>query len=115
MLSGDRSDESITQLLGRADVGDGAASEELYARVYEALHSTARRLMANEVVGHTLSATALVHETFLRISRRSDGWADRQHFLRSAAAAMRHLENHKHVQCAGAVIVVHNVLRQLRR
>lgn len=64
----------------------GALLRELHAE----LHRLAAARMAKERVGHTLSATALLHEAWLRISQdRPDGWASRAQFFASAAEAMR--------------------------
>lgn len=47
--------------------------------------------LAHEKPGHTLDATALVHEAWLRLSEASVEWQDRNHFLRAAATAMRRI------------------------
>jgi RNA polymerase sigma factor (TIGR02999 family) len=64
--------------------------------VYDELHRMAERQMSGQPVGHTLSATALVHESYLKLVRQSArAWKDRAHFLAVAAVAMRHvLVNH---------------------
>lgn len=83
---------SLTGLLNQAAHGDTAAREAALQRIYADLHSVARRLMLGERSGHTLSATALVHEVYLRVfADESAGWADREQFLRYARAAMAHL------------------------
>ena len=69
-------------------------SSELIESVYEELRRVAARKMANEPAGHTLSATALVHEAYLRVA--SDGsksalWESREHFYIAAAEAMRRI------------------------
>lgn len=82
----------LTQLLNRAAHGDAGARAQALERLYADLHAAARRLMLGERSGHTLSATALVNEVYLRVfSGESDGWADREQFLRYARAAMAHL------------------------
>jgi RNA polymerase sigma factor (TIGR02999 family) len=68
------------------------ASEELFPLVYEQLKQIARQRMAMERKDHTLGATALVHEAYLRIV--GDGsveWPSRLHFFRAAAEAMRRI------------------------
>jgi RNA polymerase sigma factor (TIGR02999 family) len=84
-----------TTLLGAAASGDGRAAEELLPLVYEQLRLAAHRQMASEPnggAGHTLSATALVHEAYLRlIGPRRVPWAGRAHFYAAAAEAMRRL------------------------
>jgi RNA polymerase sigma factor (TIGR02999 family) len=67
---------------------DGLAAD-LLPLFYEDLKRLAQRERRRGVQGHTLQTTALVHEAFLRLSS-SRGWNDQQHFLRSAALAMRH-------------------------
>src|SRR5215471_10039839 len=61
----------VTQLLSAIDSGDPKASEELLPLVYEELRRLAAHKMANERAGHTLQATALVHEAYLRLVRES--------------------------------------------
>ncbi len=84
-----------TTLLGAAASGDGRAAEELLPLVYEQLRLAAHRQMAAEPkggAGHTLSATALVHEAYLRlIGPRRVPWEGRAHFYAAAAEAMRRL------------------------
>ena len=83
---------SLTLLLNQAAHGDVAARERAFQRIYAELHTVARRLMLGERSGHTLGATALVHELYLRVfADESAGWADRDQFLRYARAAMSHL------------------------
>jgi RNA polymerase sigma factor (TIGR02999 family) len=67
---------------------DGLAAD-LLPLFYEDLKHLARRERRRGESGHTLQTTALVHEAFLRL-RSARGWNDQQHFLRSAALAMRH-------------------------
>lgn len=83
-----------TLLLQRMEGGDGAASEELYALLYRELRHVAGRLMGREGSDHTLQPTALVHEAWLRLmgaSEATPSYRDRQHFVRLAARAMRHV------------------------
>jgi len=71
------------------------AAEELFASVYDELHGLARRQMSRQSAGHTLQATALVNEVYLKLSSRmkqaGDGaaWDSREHFLGLASRAMR--------------------------
>lgn len=82
----------LTQLLNQAAHGDADARAQALERLYADLHATARRLMLGERSGHTLGATALVHEVYLRVfADESAGWADRAQFLRYARTAMAHL------------------------
>jgi RNA polymerase sigma factor (TIGR02999 family) len=58
--------------------------------VYGQLRAIAQQRMAGERRSHTLQATALVHEAYVRLLGREDiQWADRGHFFRAAAEAMR--------------------------
>ena len=85
----------VTQLL-QAGAGDGEAWSELLPLVYEELRAIASRRMAAERQSHTLQATALVHEAYLRLVGSADpGWQGRAHFFGAAARAMRDvLANH---------------------
>src|SRR5256885_13608683 len=83
----------VTQILERVDKGDGKAAEELLPLVYEELRKLAAHKMAQEAAGHTLQATALVHEAWLRLAgpRESQAWQNRAHFFGAAAEAMRRI------------------------
>ena len=82
----------VTQILERVEKGDGKAAEELLPLVYEELRRLAAHKMANESPGHTLQATALVHEAWLRLARpHSQEWRGRDHFFSAAAEAMRRI------------------------
>ena len=61
----------VTQILVRIDDGDRAAVDELLPRVYAELQNLAHAQMANERANHTLQATALVHEAYLRLVQPS--------------------------------------------
>ena len=81
----------ITVLLDAAHKGDRGAMDRVLATLYQELHSMARRQLAGQH-GHTLDATALVHEAYLRLVGRGNGTAhfdDRAHFFAYAASAMR--------------------------
>ena len=83
---------TFTQLLDKVGGGDEAAAEELLPLVYEELRRLARRDMAAQPAGHTLQATALVHEAYLKLTGGEEvRFQDRTHFFRAAAAAMRHV------------------------
>jgi RNA polymerase sigma factor (TIGR02999 family) len=84
----------ITQLLDAAAAGDCQAAADLLPLVYDELRQLAAARMAAENPGHTLDATALVHEAYLRLvgDQHFDG---RGHFFAAAAEAMRRvLVNH---------------------
>ncbi len=80
----------LTCLLARWADGDTAARDELLAVVYAELRQLAGGYMRRERADHTLQPTALVHEAFLRLTNGAPvSWADRSHFFRVAARAMR--------------------------
>ena len=64
---------------------------ELLPQVYDELRRLAAAKLAREADGHTLDATALVHEAWLKLAGASVEWQDRTHFLRTAATAMRRI------------------------
>lgn len=80
----------VTVLLQAASAGSSTAPQELLSLVYGQLRAIAQQRMAGERRSHTLQATALVHEAYVRLLGREDvQWADRGHFFRAAAEAMR--------------------------
>ncbi len=79
----------ITVLLARWREGDASALEELTPLVYDNLRRLAAHYMAGEKPGHTLTATAVVHEAYLRLLGTSAAFHDRAHFLATAARQMR--------------------------
>lgn len=82
----------LTQLLTAAHLGDAAAQEQLWSKVYGELKSVAHRMMAGEKPGRTLHPTALVHETWLRLfGDNPSPFDNRRHFFATAAKAMRHI------------------------
>jgi RNA polymerase sigma factor (TIGR02999 family) len=87
---------TVTQLLSEWSKGDHAALEQLMPMVYEELRRLARSHLRRERRDHTLQATALVHEAYLRlIDQHSVSWQNRAHFLGMAAQMMRRvLVNH---------------------
>lgn len=75
-----------------AAAGDAVAAEQLLPLVYEQLRKAAQKRLAAERGGHTLQATALVHEAYLRlVGPRKVPWRDRAHFYKAAAEAMRRI------------------------
>jgi RNA polymerase sigma factor (TIGR02999 family) len=81
---------TITLLLRAWSQGDGAASEQLLALVYDDLKQRARRQLRRERSDHTLQPTALVHEAYLRLMQQSEvSWQNRAQFLGLAASMMR--------------------------
>ena len=82
--------QRVTQILRLMDLSDPAQAEELLAIVYDELRQLARRQLQGERAGHTLQATALVHEAYLRlVDSRDLRWESRGHFFGTAARAMR--------------------------
>src|SRR5262245_43421842 len=86
------SDSEPTELLRAWSQGDGSAFERLVPLIYEELHRLARRYMRQERRDHTLQATSLVNEAYLRlIDVNRVEWRDRAHFLAVAAQMMRRI------------------------
>ena len=85
-------DGAVTELLLRWGRGDENALEQLMPLVYHELHRIARRCMAGERVGHSLQATAIVNEAFVRlVDGKAVAWNDRAHFLAVSARVMRRI------------------------
>jgi RNA polymerase sigma factor (TIGR02999 family) len=79
----------ITQWLDAAREGDRSAMDRVLSTLYQELHAMARRQLAGQQA-HTLDATALVHEAYLKlIGRKTAQFEDRAHFFAYAASAMR--------------------------
>jgi len=84
--------QTLTQLLCGCGDGDKAALEQLMPMVYHELHRLAARHLASERNGHTLQATALVNEAYLRlIDQKRVQWQNKAHFLGIAAQMMRRI------------------------
>jgi RNA polymerase sigma factor (TIGR02999 family) len=82
----------VTHLLKAWSGGDQGALEKLTPKVYLELRRMAAKYMRNERVGHTLQATALVHEVFLRLVEVDNvSWQDRAHFFAVSANMMRRI------------------------
>jgi RNA polymerase sigma factor (TIGR02999 family) len=82
----------VTRILYRAGAGDRAAVDELLPLVYDQLRRDAQNRMAGERPDHTLDATALVHEAYLRlVGDRRLPWRNRAHFYAAAVEAMRRI------------------------
>ena len=95
----------VTRILTAIEQGDGQAAEQLLPLVYDELRKLAAARMAAENPGHTLSATALVHEAYLRLVG-DQHFDDRGHFFAAAAEAMRrilvnHARDRKRLKRAG--------------
>ena len=91
----------LTRILSAIDAGDPHAARQLLPLVYDELRKLAAGYMANEAPGHTLDATALVHEAYLRLvayegrgatgAGREKGFPNARHFFAAAAEAMRRI------------------------
>jgi RNA polymerase sigma factor (TIGR02999 family) len=92
----------VTHILSAIEQGDPHAAEQLLPLVYDELRKIAAQQMALEKPGHTLQATALVHEAYLRLvanpasvskepesAQSEPHWNSRRHFFAAAAEAMR--------------------------
>jgi len=79
----------LTSALRALRGADPAAAEDAARRLERVLHRLARTLMAGERRDHTLQPTALVNEAFLRLAGQRVDWANRGHFLATAATMMR--------------------------
>jgi RNA polymerase sigma factor (TIGR02999 family) len=95
----------VTRILSAIEQGDRQAADQLLPLVYDELRKLAAARMAAEKPGHTLSATALVHEAYLRLVG-DQLFDDRGHFFAAAAEAMRrilvnHARDRKRLKRAG--------------
>jgi RNA polymerase sigma factor (TIGR02999 family) len=86
------SEQDITQLLKAWGHGHQQALEQLTPLVYKELHRVTQRYMAHERPGHTLQATALVNEVYLRlVDVKGVSWRNRAHFFAICARTMRRI------------------------
>ena len=83
----------VTQILSKIESGDSQAASDLLPLIYDELRQLAAARMINERSDHTLQATALVHEAYMRLVDSSDvqGWDSRGHFFSAAAKAMQRI------------------------
>lgn len=82
----------FTRIINAIEQGDLQATEKLLPLVYEELRVLAAQKMAQEKPGHTLQATALVHEAYIRLlGSEAQNWSSRTHFFAAAAEAMRRI------------------------
>ncbi|XBH08430.1 ECF-type sigma factor [Singulisphaera sp. Ch08] len=81
------------RVLTAIEQGDRQAAEQLLPLVYDELRRLAARRLAHESPGHSLQATALVHEAYLRLVGTAPGsrWDSKGHFFAAAAQAMRRI------------------------
>lgn len=91
----ENTEEEIHDVTGLLDLwsnGDPDAFDKLVALVYPELRRLARNQLSRERVRDTLQTTALIHETYLRLSKEgAQPWTNRQHFYAIATRAMRQL------------------------
>jgi RNA polymerase sigma factor (TIGR02999 family) len=91
-LSGEPSAHDVTLLLQAWSGGDKEALDRLAPLVYRELRRIAGRIMSAERPNHTLQATALVNEAYVRlVDTRQVSWQDRAHFFALCARAMREI------------------------
>jgi RNA polymerase sigma-70 factor (ECF subfamily) len=82
----------ITRLLQEVRSGKSEAQSRLACLVYDDLHRLAARCMSGERADHSLQATVLVHEAFIRlVSQEEQSWQNRAHFFAAAAQVMRRI------------------------
>jgi RNA polymerase sigma factor (TIGR02999 family) len=99
--------DDVSGILDALSRGDGRAGRDLLPLVYAELRRLAARSLAREPAGHTLQATALVHEAYLRLVGADPDrpWDGRGHFFAAAAEAMRRIlveaYRRKHAQKRG--------------
>jgi RNA polymerase sigma factor (TIGR02999 family) len=88
----DKSTQTITRILRAWSDGDSSAEEQLWPLVYDELHRMATRCLNKERSDHTLQATALLHESYLKlVDQRQARFQDRNHFFAIAAKIMRRI------------------------
>jgi RNA polymerase sigma factor (sigma-70 family) len=104
LMAGSQEPGNVTRLLDDVERGEPHAADALLPLVYEHLRELARHRMAGERTAHTLQATALVHEAFLRLvgGERGAHWGGRAHFFHAAAEAMRRILI-EHARARGSV------------
>src|SRR5262247_1585451 len=84
--------EDVTQLLIDPALSPAERANRLLPLVYAQLRAVAQQRMAGERSEHTLQATALVHEAYLRlVGERRLAWQNREHFFVAASEAMRRI------------------------
>jgi RNA polymerase sigma-70 factor (ECF subfamily) len=100
--------ELVTRLLHDLSAGQREAFDELIPLVYDQLRKLAANCLYAERPGHTLAATALVHEAYVRLVKSDIAWEDRVHFYAVAARVMRRIlvdharANHRQKRGSGA-------------
>ena len=109
-------DQNVTRILERASRGDDSAIRRLMPLVYGELRALAESYLKQERSDHTLQATALVHEAYVRLIKQEDvDWQNRAHFFGLAAQAIRrilvdHARHHNRAKRGGGLRQVTGVL-----
>lgn len=86
------SEETVTLLLERWSAGDRKAAERVFPLLYDELRRIATRQLRRERADHTLQATAIVHEAYMRLAGQQGlEWPNRGHFLAYSAHLIRHI------------------------
>ncbi len=87
-----RPNEPITELLDAAYRDDDDARHKIVSLIYNELRQMAQGVMAGESPAHTLQATAIVHEAYLRLfGKGKQEWANRKHFFSAAGNVLRQI------------------------
>lgn len=82
----------ITRMLNAVGAGSASAASDLLPMVYEELRALAESYLRQERPGHTLQATALVHEAYIKLVKQEEvTWRNRAHFFAVAAQAIRRI------------------------
>jgi RNA polymerase sigma factor (TIGR02999 family) len=83
----------VTRILSQNEQGDSLAAEKLLPLVYDELRKLAAAKLAQEKLGQTLQATALVHDAYIRLVDvgQAQQWDSRRHFFSAAAEAMQRI------------------------
>jgi len=100
MMPGDVGE--VTMLLRAMNRGEETAADKLLNLVYDELHLLAKRYMRHERPDHTMQATALINEAYIRMVGDNTDWQNHQHFIGVAATVMRRvLVDHARAHNAG--------------
>jgi RNA polymerase sigma factor (TIGR02999 family) len=91
IVEGEEARAEVTILLAEMAKGNHEAASKLVPIVYGEMRRLAARYMRRERTDHTLQATALVHETYLKLVEQRAHWSSRAEFFGVAAQVMRHI------------------------
>lgn len=85
-------DGNVTRLLHELSGGNQTVVDSIMSLIYRELHGLARKQMMGERANHSLNATGLIHEVYLKlVDQRQANWQNRAHFMSIAALAMRRI------------------------